>query len=120
MGYVPTRADPDVWIRPAVKADRFKYYELVLCYVDDVLAMSMNPADTLEGLKSVFTFKDNEIEAPSIYLGAQLGQMDVDGVQCWTMSAEKYVAESVKTVEESLPSIHGLSARTQINSGSES
>jgi hypothetical protein len=31
-----------------------------------------------------------------------IGQMDVDGIQCWTMSAEKYVAESVKTVEEAL------------------
>ena len=102
MGYVPTKADPDVWIRPAVKADGFKYYELVLCYVDNVLAMSMNPAETLESLKTVFTLKDNKIETTALSLGAQLRQMDVDGVQCWTMSAEKYVSESVKTVEESL------------------
>ena len=102
MGYVPTKADPDVWIRPAIKADGFKYYEMVLCYVDDVLAISGNPSETLEGLKTTFTLKDNKIEVPDMYLGAQLGQMEVDGVQCWTMSAEKYVAESVKTVEESL------------------
>ena len=102
MGYVPTKADPGVWLRPAVKADGFKYYELVLCYVDDVLAISADPAKTLEGLKSTFTLKDNKIEIPDMYLGAMLGQMDVDGVQCWTMSAEKYVTESAKTVEEAL------------------
>ena len=102
MGYVPTKADPDVWLRPAVKSNGFKYYELVLCYVDDVLAISTDPTKLLEGLKSTFTLKDNKIEIPDMCLGAMLGQMDVDGVQCWTMSAQKYVAESVKTVEEAL------------------
>jgi hypothetical protein len=59
MGYRPTRADPDVWLRPAVKADGFEYYELVLCYVDDVLSMSANPKTTLRGLQSVFKLKDD-------------------------------------------------------------
>ena len=81
MGYEPMRADPDVWKRLAVKVDGFKYYELVLCYVDDVLAMSVNPAETLEAVKTTFTLKDNKIEAPDMYLGAQLRQMDVEGVQ---------------------------------------
>jgi Reverse transcriptase (RNA-dependent DNA polymerase) len=102
LGYVPTKADHDVWLRPAIKADGFKYYELVLCYVDDVLAISSDPVKMLGGLKSTFTLKDNKIEVPEMYLGALLGQMDVDGVQCWTTSAEKYVSESVKTVEQAL------------------
>ena len=33
IGFVPTRADPDVWRRPAVKEDGFEYYEYVLCHV---------------------------------------------------------------------------------------
>ena len=40
IGYTPSKADPDVWIRPAVKPDGSEYYEMVLCYVDDVLAIS--------------------------------------------------------------------------------
>ena len=36
IGFVPTRADPDVWHRPAAKEDGFEYYEYVLCYVDDI------------------------------------------------------------------------------------
>ena len=27
--YKPTKADSDVWLRPAVKPDGFEYYELV-------------------------------------------------------------------------------------------
>ena len=102
MGYRPTKADPDVWLRPAVKADGFEYYEIVLCYVDDILSMSHNPHATLNALTTTFKLKDDKIEEPEMYLGAQLGKIIVDQVECWTMSAEKYVVASVKNVEESL------------------
>ena len=102
MGYRPTKADPDVWLRPATKPDGFQYYEMVLCYVDDILSMSHDPHATLIALTSTFKLKDDKIEEPEMYLGARLGKMDVDGVQCWTMSAEQYVTASVKNVEESL------------------
>ncbi len=102
LGYVLTKADPDVWLRPAVKADGFKYYEMVLCYVDDVLSVSADPPKTLQGLQSTFKLKDDKIAEPDMYLGAQLGKMNVDGIDCWTMSAEKYVAASVKNIEETL------------------
>ena len=102
-GYRPTKADPDVWLRPAVKSNAFEYNEMVLCYyVDDILAMSDDPKSTLTALTSVFKLKDDKIEDPDLYLGAQLGKIDVDGVECWTMSAEKYVDASVTNVEESL------------------
>jgi hypothetical protein len=42
------------------------------------------------------------IAEPDIYLSAQLGKMNIDGLECWTMSAEKYVLASVRNVEESL------------------
>ena len=47
LNYRPTKADPDVWLRPAVKPDGFEYYELVLCYVDDVLCMSHDAMKTI-------------------------------------------------------------------------
>jgi Reverse transcriptase (RNA-dependent DNA polymerase) len=102
MGYVPMKVNPDVWLRLAVKADGFEYYELVLCYVDDVLSISANPEVALKTLTGTFTLKDKKIEKPEMYLGAQLGQMDVNGTSCWTMSAEKYMNASVKNVEETL------------------
>ena len=30
MGYHPNYADPDLWLRPAVKSDGFEYYEYIL------------------------------------------------------------------------------------------
>ena len=97
LGYVPTKADPDVWLRPAVTVDDFEYYEMVLCYVDDILLLSENPKATLAGLQGTFKLKDNKIEEPDMYLGGQLGKMQV-----WTVLAEKYVSASVKNVEEAL------------------
>ena len=102
-GYQPTKADPDVWLRPAVKSNGFEYYEMVLCYVDDILAISDDPKATLMALTSVFKLKDDKIEEPDVYLGAQLAKVTTDqGIECWTMSAEKYVDASVTNVEEAL------------------
>ena len=102
IGYVPTKADPDAWLRPAVKPNGLEYYEVVLCYVDDVLSVSDDPHTTLQGLQTTFKLKDDKIAEPDMYLGTQLEKMDVEGHQCWTMSAEKYVLASINNVEEVL------------------
>ena len=72
LGYMPTKADPDVWIKSAVKPDGSEYYEIVLCYVDDVLAISNDPMKTIYGIKSVFKLKVDKAEAPDMYLGATI------------------------------------------------
>ena len=116
-GYKPTKADPDVWLRPAVKAHGFEYYEMVLCYVDDILSISHDPHSTLIALTTTFKLKDDKIEAPDVYLGAELAKMTVgsgEGIECWTMSADKYVDAAVKNVEESLARI-GLRLPTKAN-----
>ena len=43
MGYKPSYADPDVWIRESVKPNGFEYYEYIFHYDDDVLCTSSNP-----------------------------------------------------------------------------
>lgn len=61
----------------------------------------------MRGLQSVFKLKEDKIAEPDIYLGAQLGRMNMEGHECWTMSAEKYVLASVLNVEEA-PEKKGL------------
>ncbi len=103
LGYKPTKADPDVWIRPATKANGFKYYEYILCYVDDVLSISDDPKKTMLGIQDQFKLKDDKIEEPENYLGAVLAKMTMsDGSECWTMSSEKYCKAAVTNVEEKL------------------
>jgi len=103
LGYVPSKADPDVYLRPAIKSDGFKYYEYVLCYVDDVLCISDNPMATMEGIQKKFKLKDDKIEPPDMYLGAGLTKMhNESNLECWAMSSDQYCAAAVANVTESL------------------
>ena len=52
--YTPSKADPDVWMRPVIKSDGTKYYKYDLVYVDYVLLISCTPTKTIEGIKCVF------------------------------------------------------------------
>jgi hypothetical protein len=88
LGYSSTKADPDVWIRPAVKPDGFKYYEMLLVYVDDVLSISHDAEATMNGIRAVFKLKND--------LGAQVTRKIINGIQCWTMSSEQYVNKNAQ------------------------
>ena len=76
-------ADQYVWLCAGVKTCRFKYYEMILCYVDDVLTVSHDTMKNMNGIRANFTFKDDMVEKPDIYLGASLDKMSTaDGVEC--------------------------------------
>jgi hypothetical protein len=68
LDYRATYADPDIWLRPAVKANgKRTYYEMVLCYVDDILCISMDPqGSTMERIKETFKLKNNKIKTPDV------------------------------------------------------
>ena len=102
IGFIPTRADPDVWRRLAVKPDGFEYYEYILHYVDDVLAISHDAEKVLKSVQDTFKFKDDMIDKPDVYVGAQLDKMSVDGFEGWTMSSEKYVKAAIENKEQML------------------
>ena len=103
LGYKPTKADPDVYIRPAVKPDGFKYYEYVLCYVDDVLCVSDRPDITMDGIQRTFKFKGDKVTEPDIYLGAGITKMrNESNCTCWAMSPDRYCAAAVENVSEFL------------------
>ena len=70
--YRPSRADPDVWMKPAVKGNGFTYYEYVLYYVEDVLCISNVTLKIIYGTKAVFKLKGEKVEPPEMYSGAVL------------------------------------------------
>jgi hypothetical protein len=103
MDYKPSYADPDVWIRPAVKPGGFEYYEYILCYVDDVLCISHNPEKSMKRIQDDFKLKDDKMEPPDVYLGASISKMNIaSGKTCWTMSPKLYVKAAAANVEEDL------------------
>ena len=70
VGFVPSKADPDFWMRPATKSNGGQYYEYLLVYVGDILSISEDPEITIDKLKRKFPIRDETIESPKKYLGA--------------------------------------------------
>ena len=97
-------ADPDVWLRPAKKADGAEYYEYVLLYTDDVLVISERGEDVLRnGIGKYFELKEESIGPPDRYLGGRLRKVMLEnGVQAWAFGSSQYVQEAVKNVEQYL------------------
>ena len=104
-GFRPTVGDPDVHIRPAIKENGDTYYEMMMCYVDDVLCISHTAKQTMKDvIQSKFKLKNNTIQEPDMYLGAQLQKRDITGQTCWTMTSNKYIESIIKNAEERLKS----------------
>ena len=57
-------ADPDVWLRAAVKGDGEQYYEYVLMHVDNILGISSDARSIIEDIQVTFKLKNDWIEAP--------------------------------------------------------
>ena len=72
MGFASCTADPDVWQRPATKANGEAYHEYVMTYVDDIITISEDVKKILEELAKDVKFKNGKIEPPEIYLGAKI------------------------------------------------
>jgi len=103
LGYRPSKADPDVWLRPAVKPDGFKYYEMLLCYVDDIISISANPLNAIQGIQKVFKLKNDRADVPDMYLGGGVSKVRTNsGKECWTLSSEQYIKSAVRNVEDKL------------------
>ena len=43
LNYLPCRANPDVWMQKSRKFNGTEYYEYMILYVDDCLAISETP-----------------------------------------------------------------------------
>ena len=68
MGFKPTRADPDLWIK---SSNDQKKYEYIAMYVDNIIIVAEEPAKYLEIIKSKFLIRNIEV-LPEYYLGNNL------------------------------------------------
>jgi hypothetical protein len=108
LGYTSCLADPDVWIRPALKDDGMPYYEYLIVYVDDVLSISQTPHLTMNTIAELYRLKDNSVAKPDRYLGASVVEyylpQDRTKVR-WGLSSQQYVTEAIRNVETELSKI---------------
>ena len=83
--------------------DGTPYYEYLLVYVDDVLAISIDPKAIMEDIGKSFTIKDSKYGPPETYLGANIEKVQLDdGLNAWSMHSRHYVRNLIKTVEDLL------------------
>ena len=109
IGFTNSKADPDVWMRQSQKPSGFKYWEYVLCYVDDVLVISHEPQVTVEAIGKHVALKEGSVASPTTYLGANVfkhvihdGNQDGPRKEVWAMSPNEYVKKAIQEVEREL------------------
>ena len=99
MGFKPTRADADVYMRRNIRNGGTPYYEYLLVYVDDVLVVSHAPEDVMVQIGNEFEIKNGEYGPPTSYLGAGVSKVQLgNGQQCWSMDSKNYVKAAVDVV----------------------
>jgi len=85
LGFFPSKADPDVWMRDAGDC-----YEYIAVYTDHLLVAMKDPAtfvDILESDPYNYTLKGDRNDIPKTHLGGSFSR-DEDGTLCW--NASKY------------------------------
>ena len=93
LGFTPTYADPDVWIRDAGDC-----YEYVVVYVDDILTALKDPDKFYKSLQSPpWNYKLKNVEEPKYHLGGDFFR-DKDGTLCY--GAQTYVKRLVDTFKQ--------------------
>jgi hypothetical protein len=94
-------ADPDVWLKPEVRAaDGHKYYAYCILYVDDILVVLHDAVQSLKEIDHFVIKKEGSIGDPEFYLGAKLrGRTLPNGVHAWSMSSSKCIQAAVANVK---------------------
>jgi hypothetical protein len=89
-GFAGCKADPNVWLRPAMKPNGDRVYEYALCYVDDVIFQGLdNPKKFMAMLSMVYTLKEWSVQEPEHYLGADICCHELaGGHMAWALSSD--------------------------------
>ena len=103
LGYVSSKADPDVWLKDETKPDGTEYYEYVLVYVDDVLHLHHDPKTFMNRLAEVYRLKDGSVGEPDGYHGANIEKVQLgDGSVACSVTSREYVTNSIQNLEDTL------------------
>ena len=99
LGFQPTKADPDVWLRDAGDC-----YEYVVVYVDDIFSALKDPETFYKQLQSEpWNYKLKNVEEPKYHLGGDFGR-DEDGTFFYgAQSYVKRLVQNYKNVFGELP-----------------
>jgi hypothetical protein len=100
LDFAPSKSDPDVWLRAALKPNNFEYYEYILVYVDDLLMVSHHPNLIMETIRKTYRLKE-EPAPPTTYLGATIKQWSIprETRPVWSMNSQNYIKEDIRCLD---------------------
>ena len=102
IGYFPSEADPDVWLKKATKVDGTPYYKYMLVYVDDVLHIASDPNTDMKAINEIYRLKDGA-GPPDRYLGANVEKVQLqDGSVAWSTTCVDYLKGAIENVDKML------------------
>jgi hypothetical protein len=103
LGYSPSRADRNVWLKRASKPDGFEYYEMILVYVDDILHISHDTKPAINALMKLYLIRKESMGPPNRYLGANIDKIQTeDGQVMWSTTCVDYCKGAIGNVEAML------------------
>ena len=105
LGFTSSKGDPDFYFKEKTSPNGDPYYSYLIVYVDDILSVDHNPRESIDMIGSIFRIKENSIEKPKIYLGANIrdwSYQDESGEEhdTYAMGSNGYVKEAIRVVEE--------------------
>ncbi|KAI2502112.1 Reverse transcriptase (RNA-dependent DNA polymerase) [Fragilaria crotonensis] len=107
LGFASSKADPDLWMKAAVKPNGDKVYEYVISYVDDLIFQGIDPEGFMDALGQRFTLKPGSIKEPDTYLGVDIKKFRIpdsdepDKVR-WAFESTSYVKKAIADLEKEL------------------
>ena len=78
MGFQPSKADPDIWMKPT---DDGQAYEYIAAYVDDLCVVSKDPGKIFQTLKNKYKFKLKGDGPLDYHLGCSFDTLQLMGFQ---------------------------------------
>ena len=99
LGYTPSLADDNVWMKRCYHTNGKLYYSYILCFVDDLLCLHEDPDPILATLKSFYKMK-HDPGVPKMYLGSDISTFDHEFGTCYAMGSTSYVKEAIRVVKQ--------------------
>ena len=76
LGYHLSRADLDIYLKPVIKSNRFRYYKILLEYSDNILSISHKLLEAINRMRTVFKLKREKAKVSKIYLGGDITEVE--------------------------------------------
>jgi hypothetical protein len=98
MGWAPSYADPNVWIKDLGISHSYEY---ICTWVDDLLIFFKAPMEIIKTLEKRYTLKGTGV--PEYYLGGNIDEIDWEGApgrRTLAWSAKTYISNITNRIEK--------------------